>query len=158
VRAARRRRCRGARGAASARDPHPGARARAGGCEASDARLAEARAEAEAADECQTDALRNEARLSERLRALENEVAEAESHRAQRDALAARLGPEATLAQDLRSDRFQAWLLEEAFAELLQGASRRLLDLTGRYGLEYAEDAFYVVDHDNAGERRSAEP
>jgi hypothetical protein len=37
------------------------------------------------------------------------------------------------LALDLRSDRFQAFLLEETFRELVSGASARLWDLTKRY-------------------------
>ena len=59
------------------------------------------------------------------------------------------------LATDLRSDRFQAYVLEEVFSELVSGASTRLLTLTGeRYSLEFCEDEILVVDHDNAGETR----
>ena len=59
------------------------------------------------------------------------------------------------LAADLRSDKFQAYVLEEAFTELVRGASTRLLALTReRYSLEFAEDQIVVVDHDNAGETR----
>ncbi len=59
------------------------------------------------------------------------------------------------LANDLRSDKFQAYVLEETFTELVRGASTRLLALTGaRYSLEFAEDQIVVVDHDNAGETR----
>ena len=59
------------------------------------------------------------------------------------------------LATDLRSDRFQAYVLEEAFTELVQGASTRLLTLTGeRYSLEFKDEEIMVVDHDNAGETR----
>ncbi len=59
------------------------------------------------------------------------------------------------LATDLRSDRFQAYVLEEVFTELVNGASTRLLTLTGeRYSLEFCEDEILVVDHDNAGETR----
>ncbi|MEM7517033.1 MAG: SbcC/MukB-like Walker B domain-containing protein, partial [Planctomycetota bacterium] len=59
------------------------------------------------------------------------------------------------LATDLRSDKFQAYVLEETFTELVRGASTRLLALTGdRYSLEFAEDQIVVVDHDNAGETR----
>lgn len=61
------------------------------------------------------------------------------------------------LADDLGSDRFQAYLLEEAFAELVRGASERLLALSGRYTLEFSNNAFQVLDHENARERRSAE-
>jgi exonuclease SbcC len=61
------------------------------------------------------------------------------------------------LAEDLRNDRFQAFLLEEAFRELVQGASLRLFELTGRYTLDYREERFDALDHDNAGERRSVD-
>lgn len=59
------------------------------------------------------------------------------------------------LAADLRSDKFQAYLLEEAFTELVQGASARLLSLTGeRYSLLFKDGEILVVDNDNAGETR----
>ena len=61
------------------------------------------------------------------------------------------------LATDLRSENFQAYLLEEAFRELVTGASIRLESLSGRYSLEYEQDAFHVLDGENAGERRSAD-
>jgi exonuclease SbcC len=59
------------------------------------------------------------------------------------------------LAVDLRSDRFQAYVLEEVFTELVQGASDRLMMLTGeRYSLQFSGDEIRVVDHDNADETR----
>lgn len=59
------------------------------------------------------------------------------------------------LATDLKGDRFQAYVLEEAFSELVQGASTRLLSLTGeRYSLLFRDDQILVVDNDNAGETR----
>lgn len=59
------------------------------------------------------------------------------------------------LAGDLRSDKFQAYVLEEAFTELVQGASARLLSLTGeRYSLLFKDGGILVVDNDNAGETR----
>ena len=59
------------------------------------------------------------------------------------------------LATDLRSDKFQAYLLEESFTKLAQGASDRLLTLSGqRYSLEFRDNQILVVDHDNAGETR----
>lgn len=62
------------------------------------------------------------------------------------------------LADDLRSEHFQEFVLEETFRELVAGASVRLLRFSHRYTLEYDEDgSFAVVDHDNAGERRSAD-
>ena len=63
----------------------------------------------------------------------------------------------ARLAQDLRSDRFPDYLLEESFQELAAGASQRLFELTrGRYELRHA-GGIEVIDHDNAGEARSSD-
>ena len=59
------------------------------------------------------------------------------------------------LAGDLRSDKFQAYVLEEVFTELVQGASARLLSLTGeRYSLLFKYGEILAVDNDNAGETR----
>jgi exonuclease SbcC len=59
------------------------------------------------------------------------------------------------LANDLRSDKFQAYVLQEVFTELVQGASARLLTLTAeRYSLRFKDDEIRVVDHDNADETR----
>jgi exonuclease SbcC len=62
------------------------------------------------------------------------------------------------LAQDLRIDRFQAFLLEETLTALVRDASAHLARLTGdRYGLDFTDDRIVVVDHDNAGEARSVD-
>jgi exonuclease SbcC len=59
------------------------------------------------------------------------------------------------LARDLRNNRFQAYLLEETLSALVGDASCRLTGLTGeRYGLAFEDDRIFVIDHDNAGERR----
>jgi len=59
------------------------------------------------------------------------------------------------LAGDLRSDKFQAYVLHEVFTELVQGASSRLMLLTGeRYSLQFHDEEIRVVDHDNADETR----
>ena len=59
------------------------------------------------------------------------------------------------LATDLRSDRFQAYILEDSFTKLVHGASHRLFTLSGeRYSLTFQEDQILVVDHDNADETR----
>jgi exonuclease SbcC len=62
-----------------------------------------------------------------------------------------------TLSTDLGSAAFQRFLLEEAFADMVSGASKRLRELTGRYTLAWDDGEFFVVDHDNASERRRAE-
>jgi exonuclease SbcC len=59
------------------------------------------------------------------------------------------------LAGDLRSDKFQAYVLHEVFTELVQGASARLMKLTNeRYSLRFDDEEIRVVDHDNADETR----
>jgi exonuclease SbcC len=59
------------------------------------------------------------------------------------------------LAGDLRSDKFQAYILHEVFTELVQGSSARLMKLTGeRYSLQFHDEEIRVVDHDNADETR----
>jgi exonuclease SbcC len=59
------------------------------------------------------------------------------------------------LAGDLRSDKFQAYVLHEVFTELVKGASARLMTLTQeRYSLRFDDEEIRVVDHDNADETR----
>lgn len=61
------------------------------------------------------------------------------------------------LSADLKADAFQAWLLRESFERLVHGASSRLMELSGRYTLQWVGDEFVVVDHDNAQEKRAAD-
>src|SRR5690606_30526535 len=75
----------------------------------------------------------------------------------ERETVQQRLNVTAELAADLRGDRFQQYLLEEAFKSLVAGASVRMKAISNRYTLEWDAGEFYVVDHDNAGERRRAE-
>ncbi len=75
----------------------------------------------------------------------------------ERDAIRAVLDVTAEMAADLKGDRFQAYLLEEAFNALVAGASVRMRAISNRYTLEWKDSEFYVVDHDNAGERRRAD-
>lgn len=63
----------------------------------------------------------------------------------------------AEIATDLKGDRFQEYLLEEAFKTLVEGASVRLKSISNRYTLQWESGEFYVVDHDNAGDRWRAE-
>lgn len=61
------------------------------------------------------------------------------------------------LAQQLRADHFEKWLVGEALTRLVAGASVTLRQLTGgNYSLA-CDDAseFTVIDHRNADERRS---
>ena len=62
------------------------------------------------------------------------------------------------LAEHLGARGFEAWLLDEALDVLLDGASRWLEQLSsGRYALAVDDkNAFAVIDHANADERRLA--
>lgn len=63
-----------------------------------------------------------------------------------------------TLARHLRADRFERWLLHEAFGRLATGASALLMELSnGQYAFRHNDRLeFEVIDHANAGEARSA--
>ncbi len=63
-----------------------------------------------------------------------------------------------SLATHLKTDRFQAYLLEETFKELVVEASVRLSAWTaGRLTLGFEGDRFRVVDAEHAGESRAIE-
>jgi exonuclease SbcC len=72
------------------------------------------------------------------------------------DRSAAALAP--TLAGHLAANRFERWLLEEAIAQLVAGATRLLHELSGHaYSLDVDDKGgFVVVDHVNAEQVRSA--
>ena len=60
-----------------------------------------------------------------------------------------------TLAQHLRANNFEAWVLEEALDRLVEGASTILRELSGgQYDLAHDGREFWVVDHHDAGLRR----
>jgi exonuclease SbcC len=61
------------------------------------------------------------------------------------------------LATDLRSDRFQQYLLDDTFCKLVGGASARLLQLNERYELAYSDGQFAVLDHDHGRQPRLAD-
>jgi exonuclease SbcC len=63
----------------------------------------------------------------------------------------------AQLGDDLRSDRFQAFVLSDTFRELVRGASERLWELSARYRLHWQDESFHVVDHDNGRQLRPAD-
>jgi DNA repair protein SbcC/Rad50 len=100
---------------------------------------------------------RREAQMEHEIEALAERVARAETLACELATARADHALQRRLADDLRNERFQAFVLEETFRELAAGASERLRQLSGRYTLEFADDTFVVVDHDNAGERRSAD-
>lgn len=96
-------------------------------------------------------------RLEEQVETLKKDVGRAQRLSAERTAVLRTLGTTAEMAGDLRSDCFQEYLLEEAFKGLVAGASTRLHEMSRRYTIEWRDSEFYVLDHDNAGERRRAE-
>jgi len=104
---------------------------------------AEAAAAAVAASEVRRDGLAARVTEAERAR---SQAAEAEEQ-------ATVAG---SLAKHLKADRFEKWLLDEAFAELLDGATGVLHELSGgAYSLTLdPRREFSVVDHRNADERR----
>jgi DNA repair protein SbcC/Rad50 len=59
------------------------------------------------------------------------------------------------LANHLRANNFERWLLEEALDLLVEGASRILRELSaGQYELVHDKGEFFVVDNHDAGLRR----
>jgi DNA repair protein SbcC/Rad50 len=96
----------------------------------------------------------------ERLKAeaahLERAVARAADLAEQKKALEAKAAVAAMLALELRGDRFQGYVQQEALGRLAADASEHLLRLSqGRYSLRGDEQEFVVVDHWNAEQVRS---
>jgi exonuclease SbcC len=100
-------------------------------------------------------ALGREKKLEEQIGRMKQRLERSKELRETLDVEEAALRVVDLLAGDLRSDKFQAYVLQEVFTELVQGASARLLRLTGeRYSLQFDDDEIRVVDHDNADETR----
>ena len=100
-------------------------------------------------------ALGQEKRLEEQIARMKQRLERSKELRETLDAEEEALRVYDLLANDLRSDKFQAYVLQEVFTELVQGASARLLKLTQeRYSLQFDDDEIRVVDHDNADETR----
>ena len=97
------------------------------------------------------------ATLTQEVAGLQKAVEARAALTVERDAVQAVLDVTAEMAADLKGDRFQAYLLEEAFKALVAGASVRMRAISNRYTLEWEASEFYVVDHDNAGDRRRAD-
>lgn len=104
-----------------------------------------------------TEAVAHAARVRAEGRQLEAEVAKADEARAAVERHRRAFDVADVLARELGGDRFQQYLLEDTLEQLVRGASVRLRELSGRYTLEWREDRFHVVDHDNARERRIAD-
>jgi exonuclease SbcC len=100
-------------------------------------------------------ALGQEKRLEEQIGRMKQRLERSRELREQLETEEADLRVYEILAGDLRSDKFQAYVLQEVFTELVQGASARLMMLTSeRYSLQFKDDEIRVVDHDNADETR----
>jgi exonuclease SbcC len=100
-------------------------------------------------------ALGQEKKLEEQIGRMKQRLQRSKELREQLETETAALRVDDLLAGDLRSDKFQAYILQEVFTELVKGASARLLRLTGeRYSLRFDDDEIKVVDHDNADETR----
>jgi exonuclease SbcC len=130
-------------------------RAELGDERVSDEQLAEVeRIAAQVTAEVET-ALGKQKTLEGQVAAMKERLARSKDLRKQLDIEEAALPVYELLAGDLRSDKFQAYVLQEVFNELVQGASDRLMMLTQeRYSLEFKDDEIRVVDHDNADETR----
>src|SRR5690606_23267185 len=97
---------------------------------------------------------------TERARAeyerLRERRAQADQLREQRSGLVERARVARALAQHLRANNFEAWLLEEALDRLVEGASVILRELSGgQYDLVHESRELFVVDHHDAGLRRA---
>jgi exonuclease SbcC len=120
-------------------------------------RMSVVEASSATARQARDNAVTRTATLRQRLETAEQRLATAKRLRAEKDAKSAEHAVADRLASDLRSDAFQEYLLQEVFQRLVLDASARLRQMTSRYTLEWDEGDFVVVDHDNAGERRSAQ-
>jgi DNA repair protein SbcC/Rad50 len=100
-------------------------------------------------------ALGREKKLEEQIGRMKERLVRSKELREQLDVEEEGLRVFDLLAGDLRSDKFQAYVLQEVFTELVQGASARLMMLTQeRYSLRFDNEEIRVVDHDNADETR----
>lgn len=103
------------------------------------------------------------ARLAAATATAQAELARVKERRAERESLVAdvaRFDESAqvagALANHLKANRFEGWLLAEALDTLVEGANSLLADLTGgSYSLALRDRMIEVVDHRNADERRS---
>ncbi|MBO0829526.1 MAG: hypothetical protein J2P24_17265, partial [Streptosporangiales bacterium] len=77
------------------------------------------------------------------------------AHLADRDRYTAESRVAKSLADHLRANNFERWLLQEALDSLVEGASRIIGQLSaGQYGLGHADGDLFVVDHHDADLRR----
>lgn len=121
--------------------------------------VALARAELERAAARAEEAATRAAVLGERLRSAREQLARVGGVKAEHEAKARQLEVYRRIADDLKTNHFQDYLLEEVVADLVRGASERLFVLSGgRYRMAVeAGGGFQVQDIDHGGERRSTD-
>ncbi len=118
------------------------------------------RSEERAFNECKNayDRARSEqARRDEQIMALAQRLERSVALREELESCRCSHGLYTRLADELRSDRFQAFVLRDTFRELVRGASERLWELSARYRLHWQDESFHVVDYDNGRQLRPAE-
>ncbi len=93
----------------------------------------------------------------EQLERLRERLTKAQELRSQLEAHREIVRIYGALADELQSNRFQQYLLEDTVRDVVAGASERLKKISDRYALALQEGEFFVVDQDNAGEQRSAD-
>ena len=89
-------------------------------------------------------------------RRIEQGIERAAKLREEQEALTARGLLYKDLANLLRADQFQAFVVEEAMVALAQAATRHLVEIHPRFGLDVEKDEFVVVDHWQADQVRAA--
>ena len=96
--------------------------------------------------------------LQANLEQLDGDLARRAELVEERQTVSAEAEVASTLATHLKADRFERWILDEAMARLVEGATATLLELTDNaYSLTVDEKrGFAVVDHANADTVRPA--
>lgn len=130
---------------------------RAGANVASDGQFEAAVQATAEAEEALVTAMRRRGELDAERSSLAQRLDECDALRRQLAAAGEDAATYGVLSSDLQANVFQDWLLTEVFERIVRGASARLMVLTSRYTLEWVDNEFYVVDHDNARERRTAD-
>ncbi|MEO8697390.1 MAG: SMC family ATPase, partial [Acidimicrobiales bacterium] len=96
-------------------------------------------------------------RAADDVARVDEELAKVSELRASVTALAGEAAVADELARLLRADNFEKWLLDDVMTQLVEGATIRLLELSGdQFSLAYDDGDFMVIDHKNADQQRQA--